>query len=143
MLVNTWCYSHYSLMRVALWDYKCTILKPELDKQWKWATPRQLSSYITCIYHYEGIEKCRAWILNKVVLDPVDLFSWIKSKLKIGCQSLAYRLTSIFNCVIFVWDCLNLTNYQIRRELKSSFFTYFCNEDLLLFYFLPLWQMLV
>ena len=51
-----------------------------------------------------------------------------KSRLKIGRQSLPYRIGPIFAKMSFDWIRTNLSDDTLRRKLKSEFFRYFDNN---------------
>jgi hypothetical protein len=51
-----------------------------------------------------------------------------KSPLKIGCQSLPYRIGPTFATIAFDWVGCNLSDDALRREPKKQFFKYYVDK---------------
>jgi hypothetical protein len=124
--------AHYRVIRAALGIFRSDMSRSELDKLSKRATPLEWSKYSitsTVIKLFNNSDTNIAILLRDSVYvndrKPKKGKFLDKSRLKVGKQSLPYRIGPIFANLSFDWIDFHLSDDTLRRLLKQEFFTYY------------------
>ena len=123
--------AHYRALRAALRDFKGRKKRVDLDKESMRATPAEWGRYIICsttIKLYNTSDTNIGQLLRKTAYlndrMPYRARFIDGSKLKIGRQSLPYRIGPLFANISFDWTNV-YSDDTIRRLLKTEFFKYY------------------
>ncbi len=123
-------------MRAEYGDYKTKMKRSELSKISKCATPTEWAQYsiaATVIKPFNSsYTDIRQYLKTSVYINdrlPQRGKFIDKSRLKIGRQSLPYRIGPTFAKLEFDWVGSDNSNGSLRKKLKKQFFKYFIDKD--------------
>ncbi len=128
--------AHYRALRAVYGDYKMKLKRAELDKMSKRATPKEWAQYsiaATVIKMFNSSDTEMGHLLRRSVYindrNPGKGKFIDKSRLKIGRQSLPYRIGPTFAKMSFDWVGFEGSDDALRRNLKKEFFKYFIDNN--------------
>jgi hypothetical protein len=124
--------AHYRALRAVYGDFKFKMKRSELDKISKRATPVEWASYaiastVIKLFNLSDCNVAKALRSSAYINDRMPGRGKFidKSRLKIGRQSIQYRIGPIFSKINFDWIGTSMSEDSLRRSLKKLFFTYF------------------
>ncbi len=123
--------AHYRAIRAALRDFKGRRKRIDLDKESMRATPSEWGKYIVCsttikLYNSSDTNIGQLLRSSAYVNDRMPYRARFidGSRLKIGRQSLPFRIGPLFSNISFDWSNLH-SDDTIRSLLKTEFFKYY------------------
>jgi hypothetical protein len=112
-------------------DFKFKMKRDELDKLSKRATPVEWANYsiaatVIKLFNSSDCNIANALRSSVYINDRTPGRGKFidRSRLKIGRQSLPYRIGPLFSRIDFNWAGIQLSEDSIRRSLKRLFFNY-------------------